>query len=134
MAERPFTHTYFEEYLKEKKLMAARCKQCGRLYLPPRPMCSDCRRLDMEWVQLKGKGKLAAFTCIAVGPTFMCEQGFSRDNLYCTGIVELEEGPRISARILGVDAQHPETIKVGTPMTMDLVEWQDKTYLAFRPA
>ncbi|HEX78368.1 MAG TPA: Zn-ribbon domain-containing OB-fold protein [Dehalococcoidia bacterium] len=134
MADKPFSHAYFEEYLKEKKLMAARCRHCGRLHLPPRPMCLDCRRLDMEWVQLKGRGKLAAFTCIAVGPTFMGQQGFGRDNPYCTGIVELEEGPRISAHILGVDAQHPETIQIGTPMIMDPVEWQEKTFLAFRPA
>lgn len=134
MANKPFSHTYFEEYLKEKKLMAARCKKCGKLHLPPRPMCPDCYSSDMEWAELKGKGKLAAFTCIAVGPTFMCEQGFDRNNLYCSGIVELAEGPRVSARILGVNASKPETIKIGTPLTVDIIQWQDKPFLCFKPA
>jgi len=90
----------------------------------------------MEWVEMKGKGKLAAFTTIYVGPTFMIEEGYDRNNPYCTGVVELEEGPGISARILGVDAKKPEEIKIGTPLVVDFVERGEgeakRTYLAFK--
>ena len=66
---------------------------------------------------------------------YMSEKGFGRDNPYCTGIVTLEEGPRISARILGVDAANPQNIKTGTPMTMDLEDLDpERPSLAFRPA
>ena len=122
MSDRPFTSASFQQFLNEGKLMGTRCAKCGALFLPPHPLCTKCYSDQMEWVQLKGNGKLAAFTCVYVAPTFMMEQGFGRQNPYCSGIVELEEGVKISARILGVDAKNAESIKVGTPMTVDFIE------------
>ncbi len=113
MAERAFTADSFYAFLHEGKLMAARCTRCGALHLPPRPLCTRCQSLEMAWAELPGKGKLAAYTAIAVAPGFMAARGYGRDKPYCTGIVELAEGPRISARILGVDASQPEGIAIG---------------------
>lgn len=85
---------------------------------------------------MKGRGKLIAFTTIRVAPTLMIQEGYGRDNPYCTGIVELEEGVKISARILGVDASNPEKIKVGTPLSLEFIhrgEGGDRvTFLAFK--
>jgi uncharacterized OB-fold protein len=75
----------------------------------------------MEWAQLRGEGKLAAFTAITMGPSFMAAQGYNRDNPYVAGIVTLAEGPSISARILGLDARNPEGIKVGTPVQVEFI-------------
>jgi len=91
----------------------------------------------MEWIEMEGKGKLNAFTCIAIGPSFMIEEGYNRKNPYCSGVVELEEGPRVDARIEGVDTNKPEDIKVGMPLKVKFLhrgEGDDlKTYLAFEP-
>ena len=134
MSEREFTPASFYQFLGEKKLMASKCQRCGAIYLPPHPLCTKCYGNKMEWVQLKGKGKLAAFTVIAVGPTFMCEEGFDRNKPYCTGVVELEEGVRISARILLPDLQHPERVKVGIPLSVEfLPKKEGGTALAFKP-
>ena len=38
----------------------------------------------------------------------MIEQGYGRDKPYVSGVVELDEGVKISARIIGVDATKPE--------------------------
>ena len=134
--EREFTSASFNEYLSEKKLMASKCTKCGALYVPPRPLCNKCFGSEMEWAEMKGKGKLAAFTTIAIAPTLMIEEGYGRDNPYCTGVVELAEGPKISARILGVDAKKPEEIKIGTPLAVDFVERGEgegkRTFLAFK--
>lgn len=136
MEQREFSGASFYQFLGEKKLVASKCKECGALYLPPKPMCTSCYSDEMEWAEMKGKGKLAAFTTIAVASTLMIEEGYGRDNPYCTGVVELEEGPKISARILGVDPKKPEEIKVGTPLTVEFVERgegeEKKTFLAFR--
>ena len=67
------------------------------------------------WKQ-RGEGQLVAFTCIAIGPPEMIEEGYDRNNPYCSGAVELVEGPRVVARIEGVDTLHPETIKIGMPV------------------
>ena len=130
------TSAKFNSFLAEKKLMASKCKDCGALFLPPRAICPTCRKSEMEWAEVSGKGKLAAFTCISVPPTFMCDEGFGRDNPYCSGIVETVEGPKICARILGVEPKDPESIKVGTPVNLEISERgegdQKVAYLAFR--
>ena len=65
----------------------------------------------------------------------MSKKGYGRDNPYCTGIVTLEEGPRLSARIIGVDARNPQDIKTGMELVLDLAEVDpDNPTPAFRPA
>ena len=46
-------------------------------------------------------------------------QGYGRNNPYCSGVVTLTEGPRISARLSKVDASNPETIKSGMSLKID---------------
>lgn len=126
MTETEFAGVSFYRFLDENKLMGSRCKQCTALYLPPRPICIKCHSSDMEWVQMKGAGKLAAFTTIAVGTSLMVEAGYDRNKHYCSGIVKLDEGPRISAQILGVDAQNPASVRIGTPVTVRFVKRKNK--------
>ncbi|MEK7848124.1 MAG: Zn-ribbon domain-containing OB-fold protein [Chloroflexota bacterium] len=135
MSQPEFTAAAFNRFLKEGKLMATRCRGCGRLSLPPRPMCPHCHRPDMEWTELRGSGRLAAFTCIAVGTTAMCQEGFDRNNPYCSAVVELDEGIRISGRLVGVEAGRPETIKVGSRVQAEFLQRgeEKEAVLAFRP-
>lgn len=145
MNDVPFTAAAFDKFCSEKKVMAARCTQCGALYLPPRPLCAKCKGTEMEWKQLQGRGKIVSFTVIGVGPWTMMKEGYDREHPYCSGIVELEEGARFAAQILGVDVNQPANIKVGTPVVADFVERGSfslvpevanvrKPYLVFRVA
>lgn len=137
MEERPISTISFNQFLNEEKLMGSKCKKCSVLYLPPRPICLKCFSRDMEWVEMKGKGKLLTFTSIYVGTPSMIKEGYDRKHPYCAGVVELEEGVRIDARIEGVDASQPETIKIGTPLTVAFLHpgggEEMKTILAFKP-
>jgi uncharacterized OB-fold protein len=130
---RPFTAASFSQFLEEKKLMASRCENCAALFLPPRSICPQCHHDRMSWEQMSGQGKLAAFTAVHIAPTFMTVEGYGRGKPYLSGVVELAEGVKISAQILGFDAAKPETIKISTPLQVEFVKRQDKTYLAFRP-
>lgn len=134
--ERPFTSASFEQYLDEKKLMGSRCASCNRSYLPPRAICPNCQGDQLTWVEFSGNGILAAFTSIFIAPTAMIEAGYGRDNPYLAGVVELEEGARISAQILGLDATKPQEVKIGTPLQVEYVERGEgeskKSFLAFR--
>ena len=132
---RAFNAASYYSYLKEGQLMGVRCRNCGQLSAEARPMCQACHSRDMEWFAFSGRGQLSAFTCISVVPNAMGEKGFGRNNPYCSGIVTLEEGPRISALILGVDAANPQNIGTGIALTLQ-VEDQDKDRptLAFVPA
>jgi uncharacterized OB-fold protein len=133
---RPFSAASFDQYLAEHQLMLAHCTKCGGSYAPPRAICPKCHSDQMDWAAASGKGTLAAFTVIYTGPTFMVEQGFDRKTPYISGIVMLEEGTSISARITGINPLKPEAIQIGTPLTVDFVEFGEgeakKTYLAFK--
>jgi uncharacterized OB-fold protein len=100
-------------------------------------MCPESKTTDMELVEVSGKGKLVAFSVITIAPTPMIEAGYNRNNPYCAGVVELEEGPKVSAQILGVDVSKPQSIKIGTPVKVAFVERgegeKQRTYLAFEP-
>ena len=86
---------------------------------------------------MEGSGRLVAVTSISIGPPAMQEEGFNRENPYCTGVVKLDEGPRVVARIVGVDARNPDSIEIGVPVTAVYLHRGDgedrKTQLAFRP-
>jgi uncharacterized OB-fold protein len=137
MYDRPFNDNSYEQFLKEEKLMGSRCKKCGALALPPRPICVSCFGSEMEWVQFKGAGKLAAFTSIVVAPPFMAKEGFNKNNPYVVGVVELAEGTKIVGRITGVEARKPDGIRVGAPLKAEFIQTgqgpDQKTFLAFRP-
>jgi hypothetical protein len=133
-----FNGTSFYEFLGENRLMGSRCKSCGALHLPPRAMCPACYADEMAWIEMSGRGKLLAFTTVHIAPTAMIEAGYGRDKPYCAGIVQLEEGPAISAQILGVDASRPSEIEVGTSLEATFVRRGEgdeaRTYLAFEPS
>ena len=131
----PFTAESFYNYLStEKRLMGVRCRACGKLSVEPRSICPACHGGAMEWHQFSGKGSLSAFTSISIVPVYMSQRGYGRSNPYCAGVIALEEGPRVAARILGVDASNPQFIMVGTKMVMDLSELDpEKPAVAFRP-
>jgi uncharacterized OB-fold protein len=134
---RPFNDTSYEQYLNEFKIMGSRCKKCGALSLPPRPICVSCHSAEMEWVEFKGRGKLAAFTSISVAPPYMAQEGFGRNHPYLVGVVELEEGVKSVSRITGLDAKKPDQIQVGVPLQAEFVSKGEgparKTSLVFKP-
>jgi uncharacterized OB-fold protein len=51
----------------------------------------------------------------------MIKEGYDRKRPYVSGVVELEEGVRVVARIEGVDGSKPETIKIGTPLKVEFL-------------
>ncbi len=136
MSDEDFTKASFNKHLAEHRLMGSQCQDCGAQYLPPRPLCTTCFSEDMHWSEVEGVGKLTAFTTIHIAPSAMLEAGYGREKPYCTGIVELENGLSISALILGVDPSKPESIQVGTPVTVEFIERgeedEKETFLAFR--
>jgi len=126
MSKEAFTSAEFYRHLQNKRLMGSKCTACQKVYLPPRPLCIHCFTDDMQWVELSGKGTLQAFTCITVGPSFMVALGHDRKNPYCCGIVALEEGPQVSGQILGINPQEPESIRIGTPLTLEIMQQDGK--------
>ena len=112
-SEREFTIKSYIDYLSEKKLMGSKCKDCGASYVPVRKLCTKCNSVNMEWVEMSGKGKIAAFTSITVGTPFFVSKGYDRNKPYCFSVIKLDEGPMISGQLIGVDESKPDTINIG---------------------
>ena len=118
--------------------MGSKCKKCGEMYVPVRKLCIKCNSVDMEWVEMSGKGNVAAFTSITVGTPFFVTKGYDRKNPYCFSVIKLEEGPMVSGQLVGVDEKNPDTINVGLPVKAKFLETELKGEtridLGFEPA
>jgi uncharacterized protein len=107
----PFTVASFYKFVSEKRLMAAKCNECGADFLPPKPMCTSCLSINLRWIELDGTGKLLSYTIIYVAP-----EQFQAIAPYAVGIVELQKGLRLPGMIRDVK---PEDIKIGMSLKID---------------
>ena len=127
----PFTIEQFYKFLGQQKLMAGKCLKCGKIHLPPRPLCDNCFGQDFEWVSISGKGKLLTYTVIHVAP-----QQFQALAPYAVGIVELEKGLKIPGMIQGATQ---ENLKIGMELTLDFgtcstsQQWPQWQRYCFKP-
>ena len=84
------------------RLEGTKCETCGTHYFPPRAVCPKCRRRGkIVKHTFKGEGKIVSYSTIYVGA-----KGFERQVPYVLAIVELDEGPRLTAQI--VDAKEKD--------------------------
>jgi len=88
----------FWDALMQGRLITTRGKSSSRLTFPPKPFCPHDWG-QVEWVELSGRGKLYAQTVIHAAPA-----AFAAEVPIRNGIVDLNEGLRIAARIVGKPA------------------------------
>ncbi|MBO0741943.1 MAG: OB-fold domain-containing protein [Hyphomicrobiaceae bacterium] len=86
----------FWDALGEGRLMTTRGRTSGRLTFPPKPFCPHSWEREIEWVELSGRGKLYTHTLIHATPAAFIGEAPIRN-----GIVDLDEGLRVAARIMG---------------------------------
>jgi uncharacterized OB-fold protein len=81
-------------YLEKGIVAGTRCKNCGKIYFPPRADCLDCRKSEIEWVPIEDKAKLVTFTEVFFGPP-----AFEHSTPYVLGLAEFQNGLRVFAPI-----------------------------------
>ncbi|HID18555.1 TPA: Zn-ribbon domain-containing OB-fold protein [Candidatus Bathyarchaeota archaeon] len=121
---------FFKE-LETGRLTGSKCKSCGAVFTPPRPLCSRCGG-ETEIINLKGEGTIESFTVIHVPPTLL------KDACpYILALVKLKEGALIMGRLLGYDPNKPEEIKIGSKVRFEAVREKhgekEETIVAFKP-
>lgn len=107
----PFTIEQFYKNISQGKLLAGKCLRCGKIHLPPRPVCDECYSKDFDWTTVSTKGRLLTYTVIHIAPL-----QFQSMAPYAMGIVQLENGLKIPGMIRGVPL---DQIKVGMGLTVD---------------
>ncbi|MGB9853787.1 MAG: Zn-ribbon domain-containing OB-fold protein [Candidatus Bathyarchaeales archaeon] len=115
----PFVIEEFYKAVSHKRLMGGKCKKCGKIHLPPRPLCDQCLSKEFEWVELPKNGKLLTYTVIHVAPPQFQEMA-----PYAVGIVQLENGAKIPGIIKETSV---DKIKVGMQLTIDFEEESSQT-------
>jgi uncharacterized OB-fold protein len=131
-ANEPFTIEQFYKFLQQGKLLAGKCLKCGKIHLPPRPLCDNCYSKEFEWVTVSGKGKLITYTVINIAP-----QQFQDLTPYSVGIIQLENGLKIPGMVQGIPQ---DQLKIGMPLLLDFgscstpQKWPQWPRYCFKPS
>jgi uncharacterized OB-fold protein len=96
----------FWDGCQRHELVLPTCEDCGRAHLPPGPVCPFCFSDRLHWPKASGRGVISTFVVVhkAWFPAFAGEIPYNVVQ------VELEEGPRLTANVVGAK---PEDLAVG---------------------
>jgi uncharacterized protein len=118
----------FWDALRERRLVLPFCLDCGKPHLPPGPVCPLCFADRLEWRPASGRGRISTWTVVhkAWFPAF------AGDVPYNVVQVELDEGPRLTASVVGLPN---DRLAVGLSVVIDFDDVSpDITLPRFRPA
>jgi len=116
---------FFFDGARQGKLLIQRCTSCGTLRHPPLPACAECRSFEWDTVESSGRGTVFSFVVVHHPQV----PGF--DYPLPIALVELEEGTRFLADLVGVD---PDRVTVGMPVAAEFITYDDALTLpAFGP-
>ena len=118
----------FWDAAREHRLLLQRSQKTGALVYYPRGLSPFGADDSLDWVEASGRGTVYAFT-IARRPT---APQWSADCPYVIAIVQLEEGPRLTANILGCAV---DDVRIGMPVVVRFEDvTPEVTLVQFEPA
>lgn len=85
---------------RERRLLIRQCKACGARHFMPRHQCPVCWSVQLEWIESRGLGTVHSFSIVHRAPLPI----FMTNGPYVIALIDLDEGPRTFANILGEDA------------------------------
>ncbi|WP_119418324.1 Zn-ribbon domain-containing OB-fold protein [Desertibaculum subflavum] len=86
---------------KAGKLLLQRCRDCGATWFMSRHLCASCWSEQVESVEASGRGRVHSFTVIHRAPS----AAFAGQVPYVVALIDLAEGPRMLANIVGAGAR-----------------------------
>jgi uncharacterized OB-fold protein len=118
----------FWDAAREHRLVFQRCDDCGTPYFYPRPLCPSCLSRAVRWVDASGYGRLHTFVINHRPP-----RNYPVPPPFVIGMVELDEGPRMMAHIVGVTPE-PQALHCDMPLQVVFEDITPQITLAkFRP-
>lgn len=109
----------------EHRLVIQRCTGCSVLRHPPRPRCDKCGSYEWNAAETSGRGTVHSYVVnhYPQVPAF--------DYPLAVGLIDLEEGTRLVANIVGIE---PSAVTIGMPVEVEFVEHDPELTLpAFHP-
>jgi len=90
----------FWEAARENRLIIKRCDACAKVFFPPSYLCPCCWSDKTSWIDSAGKGTVYSYTIMERAPA----PEFAARVPYVVALIDLAEGPRIMANIVGLRA------------------------------
>lgn len=109
----PGLFTVPEDPDEPPRLLGSRCPSCAEQFFPRRQVCARCLHDGCDDVELGPVGRLWTWTYVHVPFFARRDQAVST---YGVGQVDLPEGPRVQALLLG----GPDDFAIGAEMVLDL--------------
>ena len=97
--------------VRDGRLPLQLCGGCARHWHYPRPVCPHCGTADWGWVDAAGTGTVHTFTIVHRAPT----RALKDLTPYVVAMIDLDEGARVTAMIVGEDALD---VEVGDPVAI----------------
>jgi len=89
------------------QLTGERCPHCGAAIFPPRDVCPECTSPAQELYTFIGTGTVFSFTTVVDAP-----EGFEEQAPYVLALIQLDEGPMITAQLTDLDGPPEIGMKV----------------------
>jgi uncharacterized protein len=105
----------FFDALGQGTLLLRCCEPHGHLSAPEVLRCAECGSSGLGWAPARGTGHIVTWTAIHTRPD---DSGATRVSVIA-GLVELDEGPWLRARLLAAD---PAAVRSGTAVILEIVE------------
>lgn len=86
------------------------CPHCGSKIFPPRDVCPYCGGEAKTQFSFSGRGQIYSFTQMSNVPT-----GYEQSAPYTMALVQLEEGPVVTAQLTDLGDQD---VQIGMPVEM----------------
>jgi len=99
---------YWREIPERTRFEGAKCTKCNHIVFPPRGRCEKCGSEELAVYKLPTMGKLLTFSVVRSPP-----KGFEKLAPYLLGIVELDDGTRVTSQLTDVN---PREISIGMSM------------------
>jgi hypothetical protein len=98
--------------LKQQRyaLVGEVCPHCEQKIFPPRDLCPECGEEARALYQFSGNGKVYSFATVHQAP-----EGHQEQAPYTVAMVELEEGPMVTAQLTDLGETQPQ---IGMPVEM----------------
>ena len=101
----PWTKAFWQG-AKQNKLLIQQCDSCNTKIFFPKKICPECWSEHLKWIEASGRGTVYTFSVMMD----MVEPQFTPDLPYVIAMVDLDEGIRMSTRIVNCD---PDDVKIG---------------------
>lgn len=85
---------------RQGQLLLRRCRDCGHWHFLPRVLCPQCWSQSLDWLPASGAGHIHSFSIVRRAPL----PAFAPLTPYVVALIDLAEGPRMLANIVGSDA------------------------------